>query len=67
MKDILQDLRFVIGAFFLLVALIVITAGLVLPPPAESPLNLNLGAGVVFLLFAVAMLAAALRNRSRSR
>lgn len=65
MNNLLQDLRFVIGAFFLIVAIIVITAGFMIPPPPEAQLNLNLSAGFGFLFFSIVMLALAIMKRNR--
>ena len=50
MKTWLQDLRFFIGAFFFIVGVILTLQGLIDPTPVEG-VNLNLYAGMGFVLF----------------
>lgn len=60
----LEDLRFTIGLFFLLVGGILLLAAVLPPGPGDVPagalqagVNLNLWVGLVFLAFAGLMLA----------
>jgi hypothetical protein len=50
MKTWMHDLRFFIGAFFLIVGAILSLQGLLDPTPVEG-VNLNLYAGLGFILF----------------
>ena len=56
MKLWLQDLRFFIGAFFLIVGLLLVAQGFFAPQLTEG-VNLNLYAGLGFVLFSSAALA----------
>jgi len=55
MKNIL-DLRFVIGAFFLLVGLFLLIGSFVLHPEGVKTETVNRWCGVVYILFSVVML-----------
>ena len=56
MGQLLQDLRFIIGLFFLTTGGVLTAQGLIDGPIQLSVANLNLGSGLAMLVFAVAML-----------
>jgi hypothetical protein len=56
MQKLLEDLRFFIGAFFLIIGFILLTTGIFSPSYVEG-FNLNLITGIVFLIFAMLALA----------
>jgi hypothetical protein len=60
MIRLLEDLRFFIGAFFLLVGFLLTAAGLI-SPVVTAGQNLNLLVGVTFVVFGAGALALALK------
>jgi hypothetical protein len=57
---LIEDLRFVIGAFFAVISVILIITGLITPTMAEgTTVNLNLTVGCLMALFAVFMITLA--------
>ncbi len=51
----LEDLRFLIGVFFLIIGTILLLLGILEPPTEAGRLNLNLFCGVVITGFALVM------------
>ncbi|MFN2457282.1 MAG: hypothetical protein ABR502_03675 [Chitinophagaceae bacterium] len=60
MSDKLFDLRFVIGAFFSIVGLLILVYSFVATD--ESAQTINRGCGIVFILFGVLMIALSFRQ-----
>lgn len=58
MMRLLEDLRFFIGAFFVIVGLLLAVAGLV-QPEITAGVNLNLVVGITFVVFGGGALALA--------
>ena len=59
----LEDLRFVIGAFFAIVSLILLAVGLVNGTPPTHGINLNLMTGAAMGIFSVAMIGLAVLSK----
>lgn len=66
MAALLNDLRFFIGAFFLIVSIILLAEGWINPSMTEG-VNLNLLTGACFLIFALVALTVAISDRKSER
>lgn len=64
MHRLIEDLRFFIGAFFLIVGVLLLLQGLLVTGAAPGP-NLNLLTGIAFTLFASGSLYLSLRANRR--
>ncbi len=68
MTQLLEDLRFVIGAYFAIVSVALVVLGVRNPGPSgPAGLNLNLWSGIGMAVFAAAMLAMAGASLRASR
>jgi uncharacterized membrane protein HdeD (DUF308 family) len=55
MRNIL-DLRFIIGAFFLLVGIFLVIGSLVMQPGPDKTETVNRWSGIVYIVFSIVML-----------
>jgi hypothetical protein len=67
MNRLVDDLRFFIGAFFLIVGVLLVLQGALAAAPAGQEYNLNLMTGAAFVIFAVLALYLSIRAGGRDR
>ncbi len=65
LAKLVEDLRFVIGAFFAIVSLILLSLGIFDGASDPSGLNLNLRVGVAMALFSLVMITVSVRSLER--
>jgi hypothetical protein len=65
MARLIEDLRFVIGLFFLIISVILLGLGLFSSELPAHGMNLNLGAGAVMAVFSALMLTLAVYSSSK--
>jgi hypothetical protein len=62
LNRLLEDLRFVIGAFFAILSCILAATGALHPPTDPTATNLNLAVGGIMGIFAIFMITLSIRD-----
>ncbi len=66
-RNLMEDLRFIIGLFFGVISIILLLAGLIAAPNATSDFNLNLIVGGYIGCFSIVMLVLGIRASKSPR